>query len=179
MKTRFPKSRLPAAALAGPDSPRLSNGAAIHLKKILVPVDFSSESTKAIAYAVAFAREFNATITLLHVVEPILCPADYGYGPVTMQIPDKAMLRKAKTRLNGLGRRLVGGKFLAETLALNGKAYFEITEAARALGSDLIIIGTHGRTGVEHTLLGSTAEKVVRHAPCPVFVVRRKEHEFV
>jgi len=179
MKARFSKSRLPATALAGPNSSRLRNGAAMHLAKILVPVDFSSESTKAIAYAVAFAREFGATITLLHVVEPILWPADYGYGPVTMQLPDQAMMRKAKARLNKMGARLIGHKFLAETQVLNGKADFEITEAAKALGSDLIIIGTHGRTGLDHTLLGSTAEKVVRHAPCPVFVVRRKEHEFV
>jgi nucleotide-binding universal stress UspA family protein len=178
MKTRFSKSRLPASPLlASGDPPR--NGALIHLQKILVPVDFLSESTKAITYAVAFAREFDARITLLHVVEPIVCPADFGYGPVTMQIPDHAMLRKAKARLDRLGKRLVAGKFLAETLALSGKAYFEITEAAKALGSDLIVIGTHGRTGLEHTVLGSTAEKVVRHAPCPVFVVRRKEHEFI
>src|SRR4051812_1894815 len=148
-----------------------------HLAKILVPTDFSVESRKAIAYALAFARRFGAKITLLHVVELETCPADFGYGPVTVEISSRARLKKAKAKLDVLGRKLIGDKLLGETLALSGVASFEIVEAADALEADLIIMGTHGNDRQEQTPMGSTAERVVRHARCPVFVVRKKEHE--
>jgi nucleotide-binding universal stress UspA family protein len=151
----------------------------IHLARILVPTDFSNDSKRAIEYARAFAKRFGARITLLHVVELESCPADFGYGPVTMQIPCKDELKKARTKLNSLGRKLIGEKLFEESLALSGTASFEITEAAKALETDLIIMGTHGDEGREQTPMGSTAERVVRHAHCPVFIVRRKEHEFV
>jgi nucleotide-binding universal stress UspA family protein len=63
-------------------------------------------------------------------------------------------------------------------LVRQGRAFHEIAEAARTLKSDLVIISTHGFTGVKHALLGSTAERVVRHAPCPVLVVRQRERQF-
>jgi nucleotide-binding universal stress UspA family protein len=144
-----------------------------------VPIDFSEESKKAIQYALPLAKEFGATITLVHVIEPILFPADYGYGPVIRQIPDKKPLGKTKVRLEQLARRTIGPGLLAETIVLSGIAFFEITEAAKAIEADLIIIGTHGYTGLARATMGSTAEKVVRHAPCPVLVVRRMEHEFL
>jgi universal stress protein A len=151
----------------------------LHLARILVPTDFSRESRKAIEYALAFARRFGANITLLHVMELETCPADFGYGPVTVQISSKERLKKAKARLNALGRKLADGKLLVEPLVLSGTAYVGITEAAKMQETDLIIMGTHGNDSKEETPMGSTAERVVRHAPCPVFVVRRKEHEFV
>jgi len=139
----------------------------------LGPIDFSGESKKAVQYAVAFARQFGASIVLLHLVEPIVYPSDVGYGPVVVQIPNHGAIKRAKVRLSALGKKRVGGKILAETLVLTGSPWFEITEAAKALEIDLIVIGTHGYTGLDHALMGSTAEKVVRHAPCPVFVVRK------
>jgi nucleotide-binding universal stress UspA family protein len=147
-------------------------------KNILVPIDFSEESKKAIHYALPLAKQLGATITLLHVTEPISFPADYGYGPVVRQIPDKAAMKKAKARLKGLGQKMIGSASLGETIVLSGDACFEITEAARALEADLIIIGSHGCDGATSTV-GSTAEKVFRHATCPVLVVRRKEREFI
>ena len=75
--------------------------------------------------------------------------------------------------------RILGPCRIVETVIRNGLAFFEITEAAKALNADLIIIGTHGYSGVTRAIMGSTAEKVVRHAPCPVLVVRRHEHEFI
>ena len=67
----------------------------------------------------------------------------------------------------------------AEALVRAGQPYYEITTAAKELDVDLIVITTHGRTGLKHALLGSTAERVVRHAPCPVLTVREREHDFI
>lgn len=155
------------------------NNKVIQLTKILVPTDFSKESKKAIGYAQAFARQFGAAITLLHVVEVENCPTDFGYGPVMIQVSSKEKLKKAKLKLDGLGRQLISKELLDKTLAVSGVAYVEIIEAAQALEIDLIILGTHGDDREEQTPMGSTAERVVRHAHCPVFVVRSKEHEFV
>lgn len=151
----------------------------MHLAKILVPVDFSGESKKAIQYAIAFARQFGASIVLLHVVEPVVYPSDVGYGPVVVQVPNSNAIKRAKTRLSALGKKQAGEEILIDTAVLSGSPHVEIIEAAKTLKIDLIVIGTHGYTGLDHALMGSTAEKVVRHAPCPVFVVRKKEHEFV
>jgi nucleotide-binding universal stress UspA family protein len=76
-------------------------------------------------------------------------------------------------------RLTIGDAARSTTLLRTGQPHTEIVEAARELGADLIVLSTHGHTGLTHALLGSTAEKVVRHAPCPVLVVREKEHEFV
>ena len=157
----------------------MRNGKGIQLMKILVPTDFSGESRKAIEYARAFAERFGAKITLLHVVELESCPADFGYGPVTMEYPCKEKLKVAKTKLNALGRKVIGEELYEESLVVSGTAYAKIIEAAKALKTDLIVMGTHGDEGREQLPMGSTAERVVRHAHCPVFIVRRKEHEFV
>jgi nucleotide-binding universal stress UspA family protein len=178
MKTKLAQSLPRSAGLPLEKAAAKRNGKAPRLARILVPTDFSSESKKAVEYALAFARRFGASITLLHVVELKTCAADFGYGPVTIQISSKEKLKQAKAKLNLLGRKMIGNKLLAETLALSGTAYFEITEAAKALQTDLIIMGTHGDAPKEITPMGSTAERVVRHAHCPVFVVRKREHEF-
>jgi nucleotide-binding universal stress UspA family protein len=148
--------------------------ARLGLTKILVPIDFSEESTEAIRYALPLAKEVGATITLLHVTDPITFPADYGYGPVVRQVSDKAGMKRARARLKRLGQRMIGPAMLGETIVLSGEACFEITEAGRAIEADLIIIGSHDSDGAT-SAVGSTAERVGWHAPCPVFVVRRKE----
>jgi nucleotide-binding universal stress UspA family protein len=150
------------------------NGHARRIAKIVVPIDFSDESKEAIQYAVPFAREVGATVTLFHVTQPITFPADYGYGPVVRRVPDDAGMKRARTRLKGLGQKMIGPGILGETIVLSGDPGFEITEAARAIEADLIIIASHGRDQAAQEV-GSTAEKVVRHASCPVFVLRKKE----
>lgn len=151
----------------------------MRMAKLLVPVDFSAESKNALRYAGAFARQFGASLTLLHVVEPIVCAADFGYGPVTRCSPNQELLKKAKTRLNLLGKRLASSQLSPAVIVRTGVAETDIVEEARHLGTDLIVMGTRGACGLEKPTLGSTTEGVVRHAPCPVFVVRKKEHEFV
>jgi len=151
------------------------------LARILVPVDFSAESKSALRYASAFARQFGASVTLLHVVQPIVCSADFGYGSVTRYSPNKDLLKKAKTRLNLIAKRLAVCQPKPKTSAIlrTGVTKTEIVAAARDLEIDLIIMGTRGDCVAGQTAIGSTAEQVVRHAPCPVFIVRKKEHEFV
>jgi nucleotide-binding universal stress UspA family protein len=115
-------------------------------------------------------------LTLVHVVKPFTCQTDCGYGPVTRQIPDQPEVRKARARLKRLARKLSGVPRPAEIQVLSGTAPFEITQAAKALGTDLIIMACHGtREAPNH--IGRIAEAVVRRAPCPVFVLREKELE--
>jgi nucleotide-binding universal stress UspA family protein len=144
----------------------------------LVGIDFSDESRKAVQYAGAFARQFGAAVTLLHVAEPLVCSGDYGYGPITNRVPNLALLRRARARLNLLAKRLAGCASKLATVVRTGVAAVEIPQAARDLNADLILIGTRGGS-LEQTTAAGTAERVVRHAPCPVLVVRKKEHEFV
>lgn len=160
-------------------SAKESAGAHLKLQRILVPVDFSRESTKALRYAVTLARQFDAAITLVHVVEPCYGPEGLGEPAVAKRATEKARVESAKNKLGAMGQRILGPCRIVQTVIRNGLAFFEITEAAKCLDIDLIIIGTHGYTGPTHAVMGSTAEKVVRHAPCPVLVVRRHEHEFI
>lgn len=180
MKTRFNKTFC-VGPRRGIQSPQLTARVrrSIRIVKILVPIDFSKCSQKALQYAVPLAKHFGASITLLHVVEPFVYPMDYGYGPVTRHIPNDIMLKKSRTKLNSLGKKLVDAPQLDETIVRTGTAHVEIAEVARAREIDLIILGTRGCDELNHLAIGSTAERVVRAAPCPVFVVRRKEHEFV
>jgi nucleotide-binding universal stress UspA family protein len=150
-----------------------------HLKKVLIAIDFSEESKKALCYGTAFARLFGASLIALHIVEEISCQADYGYGPVTRHIPNQSALRRSRTQLIRLGKKLVGSDVKLTAMTDSGSAHAEIVKVAKKLDVDLIIMGTRGICANEHTSLGSTAQKVVRDAPCPVLVVRRKQHEFV
>lgn len=159
--------------------------AVLNIKSILVPIDFSAESEKALVYAVPFAREFGAKLTLLHVVEPIH-PMDLrksfpdvakSFTPVMEK--DKVMAECEQHLARVVKDIEIEPELVENVAARYGRAFNEITDAARAAKADLIIISTHGHTGLEHVLLGSTVERVVRHAPCPVLVVRPRQHEFV
>lgn len=152
----------------------------LKLKKILVPVDFSDFSKKALHYALPFAEQFDASITLLHVVEPVIYPVDYAVVPPAMEDANLALAREAREKLARLGQENIEANHLrAETIVVTGHPYQEITRIAKERNIDLIILATHGYTGLKHVYLGSTAERVVRHAPCPVLTVRDREREFV
>lgn len=161
-----PQESFPSPSLFSPDPlPAFS------LKTILVPVDFSECSKKALQYAIPFARQFGAELKLLHVVEPY--PAVPEMGPY-----DLDNINDGKAQLEAF-RQAIGDAVPASTSLRTGMPHLEIAEAAKDLGIDLIILSTHGRSGLARMLLGSTAEKVVRHAPCPVLIVRESEREFV
>jgi nucleotide-binding universal stress UspA family protein len=164
--------RATTAPLPEPKAPRL------HPTRILVPVDFSASSGKAIAYADAFAATFGTSITLLHVVEPIVLPSEFGYVPAPSPEEELKQLEAIKARLHRIAEKLDSAKS-ADVEVRVGRPWQEITAAVPDLGVDLLVITTHGRTGIKHVLMGSVAEKIVRHAACPVLVVRPEEKDFV
>ena len=141
------------------------------IKKILVPIDFSNYSKNALRYAVNFAKKFNSKIYLVYVVEPVIYPSDFSMGQVTFPVADIEMNDRAKDELDNLAKSEIGSEIEVETIIKTGKPFVEINETASELDIDLIIIATHGHTGMEHLLFGSTAEKVVRKAPCPVLTL--------
>ncbi|MBL7140043.1 MAG: universal stress protein [Planctomycetes bacterium] len=153
----------------------------IHLKRILVPTDFSEHSEHAAAYAAELARRFDVEVVhCLHVSDiPADLLATSGYymtGPSEQFIDQvreesrKSLDEFAKKHLPDLP---------VETVFLEGRPFVEIIRYAREKEIGLIVIATHGRTGIQHALFGSVAEKVVRKAPCPVLVVKAQEREFV
>lgn len=143
-----------------------------NIAKILVPIDFSNYSKNALRYAANFAKRFDAKIYLVYVVEPIIYPSDFSMGQVTFPVADLEMNDKATAELETLAKAEIGEDIKVETIIKTGKPFVEINETAREEDIDLIIIATHGHTGMEHLLFGSTAEKVVRKAPCPVLTIR-------
>ena len=142
------------------------------IDKILVPIDFSDYSKNALKYAVDFAKNFKAKIFLIYVIEPIIYPADFSIGQVTIPTPDVDMNTRAESELNSLAKNFIDKALEFEVMIKTGKPFVEIIETATEKDVDLIIIASHGHTGVEHILFGSTAEKVVRKAPCPVLSIR-------
>ena len=144
-------------------------------QKILVPTDFSKHSAEAVATAVDLSRRYDASITLAYVFEPVTYALPEGH---VMQSPPQLeemqgvfelRLRQAETDARGLGASQV------QTTLLTGPVAPEITDYAERGGFDLIVMGTHGRTGLRHLVLGSVTEKVVRTAPCAVLTVRVRE----
>ncbi len=142
------------------------------IKKVLVPVDFSDYSKSALSYAADFVKHFHAKVYLIYVVEPAIYPADFSLGQVAIPTPDLDITEKAEMELKQLANEYLADEVESEVIIKTGKAFVEINEFARECDADLIIISTHGHTGVEHLLFGSTAEKVVRKAPCPVLSLR-------
>lgn len=141
--------------------------------KILVPVDFSPCSIRALEYASALAAQMSARITVLHVVEPALHgAANYLAGCSPLDLDGQSLVEAGRERLNSVAPKHLGPRGGSELLVRMGHAPSEILDTAKALGADLIVIGTHGHTGLKHLLLGSTAERVLGHATCPVLTIR-------
>lgn len=150
----------------------------LHLKRILVPCDFSEPAIKALRYAVAFAKQLGAKISVLHVTDPLpLAAPEVGFAAMNY-IPGELPGDDARSRLEMEAERHVPDAVLDKVVVRTGVPFDEICRVAKELETDLIILNTHGYTGLKHVLMGSTAEKVVRRAGCPVLVVREKEREF-
>jgi universal stress protein A len=155
-------------------APQLPPTSLVRLRKILVPIDFSECSKQALACAVPFAEQFGAKLELLHVVAPY-----YGFDPNGFggyQGSEASVNESAMKTLTALAQSTLPSKIECHVQARCGRVITEIVAAARELSADLIIISTHGYTGIKHVAFGSTAEGVVRHAPCPVLTVRAKEN---
>jgi universal stress protein A len=148
-----------------------------NLQRILVPTDFSKSANSAYKYALRFAQQFRAELHVIHVLESVLSPQFAGL-PEAPAFSNKG-LASAQKQLRVWADSVEAMGVTANMVLRNGLPAHEIVEAAKDLDIDLIVIATHGYTGWKHFCIGSTAERVVRAAPCPVLVVREKEHQFV
>jgi nucleotide-binding universal stress UspA family protein len=170
----------PANALPTPIVAPLT--APFAIETILVPTDFSPLSERAVTYAHRFAGQFGAQLILLHVVEPVSYAPPHCLAEGVAE-STAAARKAAEEGLARLARKLLispaGTEVSYRPMIVEGDAARETDRVARECEVDLIVIATHGYTGLNHLLLGGTAEKVVRRAPCPVLVVREKERDFV
>jgi nucleotide-binding universal stress UspA family protein len=153
----------------------------IALKTVLVATDFSEPSDAALAYGRELARTFHAELIVFHVAEDMAARA-YGadgfvfFEPTLQHDLEAAARKQIDALVSDEDRQLLGATTIVRTSRAPALA---IVQYARDAGVDLIVMGTHGRGGMAHLLMGSVAERVVRTAPCPVLTVRHPEREFV
>lgn len=141
------------------------------LERIVVPIDFSSLSKDAVPYATLLAKQFGAEILLLHVVERF--PIDAILGRGLMNEVTVPLMKQAEVNLEQMATELAQSTGVkTSAIVRDGSPFENICLAAKSLNADLIVLTTHGYTALKHVWLGSTAERVVRQAPCPVLVVR-------
>ena len=140
------------------------------LERILVPIDFSDCSLDALAYAVAVAQQAQASLMLLHVLEPVSYGLDFTLGRSKAHHLEVSTWTK---KLEELATSHQHPSMPVEYRLLGGLPADSILDSARTLSCDLIVMGTHGRRGFSHALYGSVAENVLRNARCPVLTVRR------
>jgi nucleotide-binding universal stress UspA family protein len=151
----------------------------ITLKKILVPTDFSEGACHALRYGTSFAREYGAELLIVHVVESVAAPYASDLFPVPMAEVFQELSAYAQGELRKLAEQAKAKGVVARTMVVHGKPSLEIMRVAREETIDMIVLGTHGKGVLDQALFGSTTERVVRKAPCPVLTVRVAEHEFV
>jgi nucleotide-binding universal stress UspA family protein len=144
-------------------------------QRFLVPIDFSEDANQALEYAIGLASKLGARVTLLHVIQP----PPWGGADMDVTLPYAYSLfiqnleAEVAHRMQACLERVTAGGLEGEVAVVRGVPFREILETAKMQQVDLIIMGTQGRTGLQHVLMGSVAEKVVRLAPCPVLVVRQ------
>ncbi len=149
----------------------------INLKKILCPIDHSDGSKEALKYAVSFAMKNEAKLYLLHVID--IRSFDESIDTMATQIPNDETIKQLKTKLLECIPEEIRSDMQIEALVVQGIPFAEIISIAKGNNVDMIVMGTHGRTGLAHIMIGSVSEKVVRKAHCPVLTVRQSGHKFV
>ena len=149
----------------------------MNIRTILLPTDFSECASYALSYATSLARQFGARIICVHVIEPVV-PA-VGYTGIAEPLPvadiSEQLENSAERELPKIAEHEECAGLDIEEVIVHGDSASEIVRVARERGVDLIVIASHGRTGLGRILFGSTAEAVVRHAPCPVLVVKKND----
>lgn len=150
----------------------------MQIKTILFPTDFSNGALAAMDYALSLAQDYKAKLILLYVIQDISI-AEW-YIPSTLSVADlvEDMQKSAWKEMEKWAAEAGARVKDVEKIVERGVPFVEIIRTAKEKNADLIVIGTHGRTGIDHMLFGSTAEKVVRKAPCPVLTVRIPGREF-
>jgi nucleotide-binding universal stress UspA family protein len=145
----------------------------IQIRRIVCPTDFSPTAGRAVAYAAEMARTFGAELTLLHIVPEMNYPLrSFGMASAFPHLHEE-LHKRADDELQKVKASIADAK--VNTMLRDGEAHMQVLECAKAIGADLIVIGTHGYTGIKHAVLGSTAEKVVRLSETPVLTVRSRE----
>ena len=144
---------------------------------ILVPIDFSPSAEEAMTWAIDLARRYGASLLVAHVLQPVAWPA----SPDGLMLTPTDLLATTRRELDASLERtrasIEAAGIRATSALLDGTPAAEIAALARRASADLVVMGTHGRTGLQHALLGSVAEKVLRTAPCPVLTVRMRQVE--
>jgi nucleotide-binding universal stress UspA family protein len=162
----------PCPVLTVPERELREGLSADHVERIVVPVDFSQHAKLALAYARELAAVYGAHLHLLHVVDEVVYPDFYppimpSGGSITEELRDQSL-----EKLRGLLTTAEGSEVEADVHVGAGRAAPAIADFAKDQAIDLIVIASHGLTGISHVLLGSVTEQVVRRAPCPVFTVK-------
>lgn len=145
------------------------------IKKILHATDFSKASARALQEAIKLAKDHHAQLLVVHVIEPTpyVAGGEFGGAEVYSKLEDMTR-QNAQSSMSKLIERLKKSKIKAESLLLRGSSHEQIVKAAKNKKADMIVIGTHGRTGLSKLFMGSVAGKVVALAACPVLTVRGK-----
>lgn len=146
-------------------------------RRILHATDFSTASRRALVQSLALARQNRAALQVVHVLSPVMLPVggDFGYvPPATYEAIERQARRHAQKRMAALVGRARKAGVRASGLLLVGVPHDQVSRAARRTRADLLVIGTHGRTGISKLVLGSVAERLVRLAHCPVLTVRSR-----
>ena len=144
----------------------------MQVNNILVPVDFSNHSQKALSYASEIAQSYNAQLQVLHIIEETMHPAFSVTGKSSIFDLVPGIKDDSRKRIEKMIKEFVSDKVKSKVFVQGGRAANDIIKFAKENSTDLIVIATHGLTGLEHMLLGSVTEKVVRMAHCPVFTVK-------
>jgi nucleotide-binding universal stress UspA family protein len=168
MNPDMPNSNLAPDSSRGQQPPE--GRQSVSIRKILAPIDFSKSSDKALQYASSLAVQFQATLILVHVVEFSFVGSEFG--AVELSQIEADMRENGRKQLETLEQKLVDPRLETKLIIASGRPSVEIIETAMDEAADLIVIASHGHPSLAHVILGSTVERVVRHASCPVLVVR-------
>lgn len=152
-------------------------GRRVRLQEILVPTDFSPLANHALDHAIYLAKRYKARLTLVHVMAPYFGGTEADMMSIPSAYYGRELMGILEERLNEVGKKGRDEGIEVNTILTMGVPFVEIVRIARQKKMDLIVVSTHGRTGLKHAILGSTAERVVRKAPCPVLSVRPPDTE--
>jgi len=145
----------------------------LNFNVIVMTTDLSDYSLRALPYAVGLAERFKARLKVLCIHEPVIPVSEVAWTAVNVHLADEPLLAETQRALDRIIDEQVPKGLDVEATALMGNAVENIIQFARENNADLLVMCTHGRTGLSHVLMGSTAEAVVRRAPCPVLTLRQ------
>ena len=143
-------------------------------RTVLVPVDFSDHSDYLMRVAISFAQDNKSELTIVHVVSTDLYVSSFYSSTINLPSIIVDIISEASSHMDEFLARFDFGGVKYSKEVIEGNVHKAIFSKSESIKADLIMMGTHGRTGLEHIVLGSTAEKVIRHAPCPVLTIKKE-----